>query len=324
MVVLYNSLYSQRFIKNIILFLCIIYSLIITNSPVFAVNATNTVNITVEVAQKTIVVVDPDILSWSGSEAVEPGREGVVKAIQIENMGSTNITYIWANTSYESSSPFGTGNASNYDAGNFVALSKTNETNDYFFFVNRVDYNETHQDIYLVLPSGTTSYGRFRDGGNEYFWAIVPGTNNCTDGTFYIGKEPHTENQSGSIDLTNCDSALSGSSALGGNTCRSGSLTPITTGKYAGYWGYADLYVGPNTDYHNYTVAVHTDCNITMFYHWNMDAPGAQLANHPEYLYQSILYPGGAIIMYVKVKVPYGTAAGYVKQGYLTIIAQSQ
>ena len=90
-------------------------------------------------------------------------------------------------------------------------------------------------------------------------------------------------------------------------------------------WGWADLYVGPNSDYNNYSVAVNADCNTTMFYHWNMDAPGATDAtnNHAEYLYESTLYPGGAVIMYTKVKVAYGTAAGNVKKGYLTITAQS-
>ena len=316
-----GSLYFEKFVKNILLSLSIIISLMLMSYPALAAeNTTSTINITIEVAQKTIVVVDPDSLSWTGSQAVEPGREGVVKAIQIENMGSTNITYIWANTTYESSSPFGTGNASLYDAGNFVAISKTNETGDYFFFVNRVDYNETHLDIYLTLPANTASYGRFRDGGSEYFWAIVPGTN-CTDGTFYIGKQPHTENSSGSTNLVTCDGNLT---ANGANPCRSGSLTAVSSGPYAGNWGYADLFVGPNSNYHNYTVAVSADCSKVMFYHWNMDAPGAQSANHPEYLYQSTLYPGGAIIRYVKVKVAYGTAAGNIKKGYLTIIAQSQ
>jgi len=317
-----KSLYFEKFVKSILLFLHIIISLILVSYPALAgENTTSTINITIQVAQKTIVVVDPDSLSWVGSEAVEPGSEGVVKAIQIENMGSTNITYIWANTTYESSSPFGTGNASLYDAGNFVALSKTNGTGDYFFFVNRVEYNETHPDIYLTLPANTASYGRFRDGGNEYFWAVVPGTN-CTDGTFYIGKQPHTENSSGTTDLTNCDATLTDSA--GTHDCRSGTLTTVSTGNYAGNWGYADLFVGPNSNYHNYTVAVSADCSKVMFYHWNMDAPGAQSANHPEYLYQSTLYPGGAIIRYVKVKVAYGTAAGNIKKGYLTIIAQSQ
>lgn len=317
----YNGSRIMKYLFYLLLFaMC---SLFLIGVPVIAAeNASSTINITVQVGIKTIVVIDPDSLTWTGGEAVEPGSEGIVKAIQIENMGSTNISKLWANTSYEKSSPFGIGNASKYDAGNFIAISKTNGSSDYFFFVNRVDYNETHQNIYLILPAGTSGFGRFRDGGNEYFWAVTPNTN-CTDGNFSIGKVPHTENQSGTVDLTNCDNTLV--NPTGGQSCRSGSLSAITSGAYAGNWGWADLYVGPNSDYNNYSVAVNADCNITMFYHWNMDAPGATDGSntHAEYLSESALYPGGAVIMYVKVKVPYGTAAGNVGKGFLTITAQS-
>ncbi|MBN2095766.1 MAG: hypothetical protein JW727_07000 [Candidatus Aenigmarchaeota archaeon] len=283
-----------------------------------AENVSDTINITVQVGSKTIVVIDPDTLSWTGAQAVDPGREGVSKEIQIENMGSTNITHLWANTTYETAPPFGTGVAANYNAGNFVALSKTNGTSDYYYFVNRVEYNETHPDIYLTLPASWEGYGRFRDGGKEYFWAVVPNTN-CTDGTFYIGKEPHNETQSGTVDISACDATLNDSS--GGQACRSGTLTPNAEGT----WGYAlQVYVGSNAEYHNYSVSVNADCNTTMFSHWNKDAPGGTAAgSHIDYLSSTTLYPGAAAIMYAKVKVAYGTAAGNIAQGQLTIIAES-
>ncbi len=297
-----------------------ILTLLVAGTPVMAAeNSSGTINITVLVSAKTIVVIDPDILTWIGGESVNPGEEGIVKAIQIENMGSTNISYLWANTSYEDTSPFGTGNAAGYDAGNFVAMSKANDTN--FFFVNRVDYNETHQDIYLNLPANTVSYGRMRDAGNEYFWALESGGVNCTNGTISIGVLPHTDNSSGTTDLSNCGGVGLTDTANAG--CRSGDLTAVSSGDYEGIWGWADINMDYSNSYHNYTVAVHSDCNITMFYHWNKDAPGADSATNPEYLSETTLYPGGAVIMYVKVKVPYGTAAGNVGEGFLTITAQS-
>lgn len=313
-----NSESKTKIIKYCLILLAAI-TLLTAGTPVMAAeNASSTINITVQVSAKTIVVVDPDSLTWINGESVDPGHEGVIKAIQIENMGSTNITYLWANTSYEDTSPFGTGNASGYDAGNFVAMSKANDTN--FFFVNRVDYNETHQDIYLNLPANTVSYGRFRDAGNEYFWALESGGVNCTNGIFSIGVVPHTENQSGTTDLTGCTHNLTDTANFG---CRSGDLTTVASGKYAGTWGWADVNTNHENGYRNYTIAVHSNCNTTMFYHWNKDAPGADSASHPEYLSETILYPGGAVIMYVKVKVPYGTAAGNVGEGFLTITAQS-
>ncbi|MGC9310104.1 MAG: hypothetical protein ACP5E4_00075 [Candidatus Aenigmatarchaeota archaeon] len=286
--------------------------------PALAENISSSVDISIDVGSKTIVVVDPDILEWTGAQAVDPGSEGISKAIQIENMGSTNISHIWANTTYESSSPFGSGDASKYDAGNFVALSRTNGTSDYYHMVNRVEYNETHQDIYLTLPTGWIGYGRFRDGSNEYFWVIKNNSANCTDGTFYIGKTHHNSSQTGTVAFSGCDATLNNSAGAG--PCRSGTLTVDSTGN----WGYGFVFVGNNSNYHNYTVAVHADCNKTMFSYWNKDAPGAEAAgSYTEYLSTSTLYPGSALIVYAKVKVAYGTAAGSITQGSLTIIAES-
>jgi hypothetical protein len=126
----------------------------------------------------------------------------------------------------------------------------------------------------------------------------------------------------GSADLRTCDGALSGAGALGANPCRSGTLTPTALAPYVGTWGWADVYVGENAGYENYTIAVKADCtnNVTaMFYHWNKDAPGAQEgAVHPEYFYDTTLKPGEHIIANVKLRIPYGTAAGNIT-GALTV-----
>jgi hypothetical protein len=303
---------------SIIVAFAAILSTTLTLPIAIADNATNTVNITIQVNQKTLVTVDPSTLTWTGGQAVDPGTEGISKTIQIENMGSTNISYIWANTTYEFSPPFGTGIATNYNAGNFVALSRTNGTSDYYYFVNRVDYNETHPDIYLTLPANWAGYGRFRDGANEYFWVIVRGASNCTDGTFYMGKTPHNTTQTGTVDFSACDATLNNSAGAQG--CRSGSLTQ----NVAKDWGYGLIYVGPNAAYHNYTVAVNAACNMTIFNHWNKDMPGGTVnPSFTDYLSTSTLFPGGVVLMYAKVKVAFGTAAGSVTQGFLTIIAQS-
>ena len=269
----------------------------------------DTISIQVNVSELTLVDINPTSLGWS---AVEPGTAGEMKAIQIENIGSTNITQIWFNNTYPSSYPFGVGNVSKYDAGNFVVI-KRNTTNQDYFFPNRVEYNMSKVEIYLSLPSGWSSHGRFRNSSYEYFWAVVPSTN-CSDGTFYIGKDPHTQTSTGSTNLAGtCDSLV----GTGSNDCRSGSLTST------GDWGWADLYVGPDSGYQNYTVAVSADCTKVMFYHWNMDAPGAGSSTHAKYFSTSTLYPGDWIVANVRVYVPYGVAAGSVQTGTLTVIAQS-
>jgi hypothetical protein len=91
-------------------------------------------------------------------------------------------------------------------------------------------------------------------------------------------------------------------------------------------WSYADLYVGPNAAYENYTAAVYWNCSRTvkvMFYHWNMDAPGAQeTAAHPKYFSSTTLKPGQHIIGNVKLRIPYGTAYGNIT-GSLTVTVQA-
>ena len=285
-----------------------------------AINVTDTISIEVEVSELTMVDVNPTSLSWSGTEAVPPGGEGNEKAIQIENIGSTNITAIWFNNTYPSSRPFGTGGNASYDAGNFVAIRR-NSTNERYYFPNRVDYNESQILIYLNVPSGY-KYGRFRNSSYEYFWAVTEGASgNCTDGTFKIGKTPHTQTQTGSTDLTTCDPSLTGT---GLNPCREGSLTPATEPQYAGMWGWADLYVGPNDDYVNYTVAVNAYCNETIFFRWNIDAPGGQASLHAQPFTTQTLVPGASVIANIVVRVPYGVVYGYSSPGTLTVIASSQ
>jgi len=304
---------------NRLITITIFFSIMGLVKLVMAVNVTDTITIDIEVSELTMIDINPTSLTWSDTEAVPPGGEGVEKAIQIENIGSTNITYIWFNNTYPSSRPFGTGANASYNAGNFIAIRR-NETGKKHYFPNRVDYNESNILIYLTVPSGY-KYGRFRNTSYEYFWAVTEGASgNCTDGTFKIGKVAHTQTQTGSTDLTTCDNGLT---ATGTNPCREGTLTPATEPEYAGMWGWADLYVGPDSDYVNYTVAVNAYCNMTMFYMWNKDAPGGQASSHAQYFTTSTLTPGDSIIANVKAWVPYGVAYGYATQGTLTVIASS-
>jgi len=317
----------KRLIKAVILF----SFLSILSSFVSAANVTanDTIQLWVTVAEKTMVDIQPDQLAWQnvppGSETLASQAVGFPKeVVQIENIGSTNISYIWFNNSYPSDLPFGSGLSSEYDAGNFVVVRR-NETNAKYFFVNRVEYNES-EVIYLQLPSPESdwAHGRFRSANKEWFWAVNVSTGVCNESNFRIGKQPHNQSQLGDVDLRTCDTGLT---ATGPNPCREGNLQATTLAPYAnGEWGYADVYIGPNTDYENYTVAVYWNCSSyvkVMFYHWNMDAPGAQeTASHPEYFYNTTLKPGEHIIANVKLRIPYGTAAGNIT-GALTVTVKA-
>jgi hypothetical protein len=293
------------------------------------VTSIDTIQLWVTVSEKTMVDIQPDLLAWQN---VPPGSETLVsqavgfpkEAVQIENIGSTNISYIWFNNSYPNNMPFGSGDPSEYDAGNFVIIRR-NQSGADWFFPNRVEYNES-TIIYLQLPSPESdwAHGRFRSANKEWFWAVNASSGVCNESNFRIGKVVHNQSQLGSVDLRACDAGLT---ATGGNPCREGDLTATTMAPYAnGEWGWSDLYMGDNTNYENYTVAVYHNCSqqvTAMFYHWNKDAPGAQEgAIHPEYFHATKLNPGEHIVANVKLRVPYGTAAGNIT-GALTVTVQA-
>jgi len=284
------------------------------------VNATDNASISVSIASQTWVNIDPEIMSWVD---VDPGSVGDndteanhYYAIQVENIGSINITNLWFNTSYPSTRPYGTGVASNYNAGNFVVLSR--ETGGYFF-ANKLEYNETRTLSYLVDPSGrmppdgsTYKYGRFRNVTKEYFWFVEPNANdqcNATGVNFWIGGTPHTREDTGSNDFSSCSGTLTNP----GSGCGTGTLTQDSNHPD---WAYADVSVHGM----NYTVAVYSDCTKVFFSHWNKDAPGGELGSYTSYFNTAPINPGDSIIARVKVFVPYGVPMGTVSQGIITAV----
>ena len=296
------------------------------------VNDSQNSTIQVTIAPQTYINLDPALLNWVG---VNPGDEGNstheqngYSGIQIENIGSKNITYIWLNATYPSNRPQATGTAALYDTGNFVAIAKEGGR---FYFPNRVDYNETRSLIYLKDPggarppdAGTYHYGRFRNASKEWFW-FVDSTGsgegdecNETGTTFYIGDDAHTRTSTGSVDFSACAGALTGAPA--GN-CRSGTLTNDADNTQ---WGYADVNVGGA----HYTVAVNYACNMTMWNHWNMDGPGAEKGSYAEMFWNGSsngnFTPGNSTVAEIKVFVPYGTYEGNIASGQLTVIVSDQ
>ena len=289
------------------------------------VNKTDSLAIYVTVSNLTMVDINPANLTWIN---IPPGTEsnstyaaaGNKEAIQIENIGSTNISNIWLNVSQPTEIPFGSGDINNYDPGNFIILRRNNSNN--WYFVDRKEYNESEL-IYLTLPTGSSTdpnlaHGRLRSAKHEYFWImnITGGACNSTD--FWIGNTPHNQTQTGTVDFTQACGNPTGAVA---QDCRKGTFTE-TIGDY----GILNLSVGASAT-ENYTVITTGDCsgnNVSVrFNHWNMDAPGTVDGTYASYLYTTSLVPGEHIIANVKIRVPYGTMAGTLPTGSLTVIAQA-
>ncbi|MBN2014252.1 MAG: hypothetical protein JW778_03640 [Candidatus Altiarchaeota archaeon] len=291
------------------------------------------INITVNVSTECMIDVQPAALAWDG---VAPGSVGDNNtevlgdhyfAIQIENIGSRNITRVWFNATYPAASPFARGSAAFTDAGNYVVLSNdtssTNPPANGFFFINRVEYNETRQLVYLRDPagnlppnSGTYTYGRFRNATNEYFWMYDQTYGNCnTSGTLWIGTEPHTRTQTGTTNFQ--------SQAIGGTF----TTTQLTTYNCAGL-SYAVGNVNSSSPLAGYSVAMSPTCQL-FFSRWNRDCPfdysgtTAVFADDVVGFPTATLWPGDSFALAIKVYVPYGIYEGQSVPGKIWAIATS-
>ncbi len=290
------------------------------NVEATTINASDIITVLVNISKKCIVDISPSSLNWT--TPMDPGSEGAYKSIQIENMGSVNLTYVWFNNSYPSSRPFGTGLSTAYDAGNFMTISNNTDGQTYYF-PNSVEYNESSPIVYLRGPDSNTPpgvpYGRFRNASREYFWSVWDNNGgndgNYTNADFYIGSTPHTQTATGDADLS--DNAP--------NT-----LTLVSTGSEAGKWGVASI----NVNGMLICVAVYQDASKAMFYKWNMDAPGAESGpgcSNAAYFINGTangnIMPGASGYARVAPFVPYGVVYNQTQPeitGTITVLVTAQ
>lgn len=283
------------------------------------INDSESATIGVNISSKVMVDISPSQFAWGN---VEPGAvcgydissgacnesNGNYYAIQIENVGSVNITHVWFNATYPTSNPFGVGSNANTDAGNYVVLTKNTSSNDYWF-INRVEYNTTTALYYLRDPDGNMPpdeskyiYGRFHNGSTEYFWMINNATVCNQSGlTMYIANISHSKTQTGTTDFTS---------------------TYVTTVSLSLYtpsndWAYGDITSGPLA---GLCVAVDANCNRVFFSKWNADKPFNLCSNVNyawDYSVDGYLVPGDSFAMKIGVKVPYGIYEGPSNSGQI-------
>ncbi len=274
----------------------------------YNVNKTGNATITLTIAAKTMIDITPQTLNYTTQD---PGTAVVnytynsqnLSQIQIENIGSTNLTNVWFNVSQPTERPFGTGDPTKYDAGNFLAI-KNSSMSDYLF-IDRLEYNHSTDIVYLTLPANYQRQGRLRIGPNEFFWATASSqSENACNGSagsgdiLHIATTAHTQDSTGDIDLSDG----------GQNILESGDSN----------WGLVQAF---DIDGVDYCAAVSADCSKVRFYRWNADAPGADTCTLDERYSSSTLTPGDSFAVDLRLYVPYGTAQGEVTNGTLTVLA---
>ncbi len=294
--------------------------------------------ILVTINGKTIIDITPEIMNFG---LLDPGSIGNVYNVtdgtnndiqlsqyEIENLGSTNITQIWLNVTQPTQNPFGTGISAYYDPGNWIAVNvswiKTTSGvptyDNSISYVDRIEFNESKELVYLNTPLNTVSYGRLRFANKEYFWAINTTAANClattTTPVFLVlgnPNEPHNVTDTGDINLVDGDEVV------------------------LRYTGNDGTYSYPETALKNYPVTgeeyvplIAGDCSHVRLVKWNKDALPAGVENllsNYGYVFNTTdstqgLLPGQAIAMNIEMRVPYGVVQGSYT-GYLTVVASS-
>lgn len=326
--------------------------LILITTSAQAAESENSLDVTVNISQKTIIDIQPKSFSWgAGSDQVLPGEVvgqdkelNNYSRIQLENLGSVNITQVWFNTSYPSERPFGTGDRDKYDSGNLIAINDTGT--NYNQFVNRKEYGLDQPNgkdiIYLDTPSGW-DYGRFRSSSQEYFWTVDDTTSSLQDEEFRIGIEPHNSTQTGSTDFTSdsCD----GLDESGSNTnCNGYNLDNVSVD--GTWWAYTNVEIGGDDaglgpDNGPEYCAVMNASQVVKdgaserpevwFIKWNKNFPATNTADCNYVTNYTVgssastenLVPGEWINREIRARVPYGVVADKLPPGDLWVLANS-
>lgn len=331
-----------------------------TSAAALSQNATQSSEVNVSVTSEVAVDLHPQSLEYEATDvgALNTTTDRGFDQLTLENVGSEYIDNIWVNATTPSSDPFGTGNANNYDAGNFLVLKPNNASgklvgnSDVYNFVNRVEfgtYTQAEIPSYINAPADGSyvdangdalsgvqniTVGRFRIGDEEYFWAIPlgnsdPGTAQCDGGglnTLYVAKEPHTASDTVPVDFTDGN----GFPAISGTDYETYNITE--TGEVSG-GGVTETQLELTADGSNQrNYGLITSCpagasELTRT-RYNIEAGGASDLSTEEgatdYLLDTsvdgeMLQPGEFVEFDVGIEVPRGVPEGSVTSGKLTV-----
>lgn len=275
-------------------------------------NDTDTAGVSVSVNNQTIINIVPS--NWTIS-AINPGSAAVNTSFNLENLGSSNITLIWASVSQPTANPFG-GSASGFNAGNYIALRNYTgiggSAQSNFQLIDTIEFNESTPSYITTHSScSAVSFGKIRNASSEYFWCVIEGgSGNFTNGTLRIANNFHSDTQLGTTNL-NTDSTAITISASGAIDPSVDEVTGTIPGSHP---------LGPAC----VRLGIQGGSLTVRYFKWNADL----LADCTDYPYifthtdSNRFGPGQILPLDIAVFVPYGASAGSMSMGILTITAQ--
>jgi hypothetical protein len=286
----------------------VIFAQLLSITPAFA-DANDTVAIDVNVTEAAAIIVLPETLNWT---SVGTGSAGGVKYLTVKNVGSLNVSQIYAfiNTlTTESARPYGSGNPKDFSAGGVITLK--NETDSEHYFAGRIEWNWTqdipNHDWSAVDDADAVAWGYFRNTSSDYVWVLGNGTD-------------------GLCNNTGAQFALEYDVDLGTATTRQ----PIGGGSYPrddgdGNWSYFSINDASSPLY-GYCVAAWWDCTKIYIYHYDMRSTSPYAfnkCNNAAHLQQANLTSGDIITLEADAWVSLGYPAGFLNQTTLTVYASS-
>lgn len=296
-------------------------------------NGTDNSTVTVEVAQKTAIDISPSTLDYNGvnpgSVQVNTSGDEPFNSVEIENIGSTNISHVWFNASMPDSSPFGTGLATNYNAGNFIQIKPTGDLDEKsyseFTFVNRKEFATSNIPEYIFREDNTWEIGRFRVADQEYFWAVeqqaADGTACATNSdSLRVGNAAHNKTTTGSNDFRNGAGEFSSYQPTDGGDTSDAVVNDVNVSG-------ANYRVDINCNPSNGEVTVtRSRYNIELGENDVADVTNgaAEYVLNQSVSSSSALQPGEHFNVDTRVSIPQGVAQGPVTNGFLRVLVNTQ
>lgn len=320
--------------SRIFLLTAVITTLVLLVPLSTAQDSESELNVTVNISEETIIDIQPSQFAWGvdgagiipGNVADSNDEQNGYGSIMIENLGSVDINQVWFENTQPDERPFGTGDSSVYDPGNFLTLNNGSGHR----FIERREYALSSGDgdiVFINTPTGWDT-GRFRNGSKEYFWALE-GT--AENDRLRIATEHRNETQTGS---TNFEDTCSGGETSGTGTnddCNEYTLSAD---------GSTDVMIGSTDDGSGngprYCAIAQTgdpngDTNTQTwvdFGKYDPTATGASSGGCSSVTGYTVtsgspLVPGEFINVGIRSFIPYGVVSGTLPDGKLTVFANS-
>ncbi len=284
----------------LIVLLSVILSFSLISSVANAAYNTTTINISILAVGRIDLL--PDFLNWTD---IEPGTAGGLQTVEIQNIGSINVTNIYAyfNTlTVEAVSPYGSDDASSYSSTGVIVMR--NQSENRLYFNGRIEWNWTNTISNLDLSNidNPVAWGFFKNTSTEYVWAVGNGTD---------------ANGNPVCNETGTQFAIEDDIDDGTQGTRTPATTTITRDGGDGNYSYFSV-DRPTAPLYDHCVAVNTNCTKIYIYKYDRTDQFSTCLNSA-YIEDVMTPSGESEILTLDAYIPKGIPDGNMSSSVLTV-----